>query len=210
MRKMLALLLLLLSCGICSCAHETGQRSSPSAGMEEAKRSVDELTLIQPFNLGDYSKVVVTKLDTTTTPLPPRDDSTFAPTTLVLKTSTEMFASGIREQFKEAKLPIVVAEPDASSRTSKPGVLVVTGKVTKMEPGSRAKRYWVGFGAGKSIVEIAGDVVDGGSGKVLARFRHARASGIGVFGGDYQKFLSDDTREVGEDVGKMLLNFRSR
>jgi len=30
---------------------------------------------------------------------------------------------------------------------------------------------------------------------------------IGGFGGEYTKFLSDDTREVSEDIGKMLLEF---
>jgi hypothetical protein len=210
MNKILPLLFLFLGCGICSCAHESGQLSSSAAGFEEAKRSVDELTVVEPFNLSSYSRVIVTKLDTATTPLPPRDDNTFAPTSLVLKMSSDIFASAIREQFKEANSPINVVGPDEPLSKLDPGALVVKGKVTRMDPGSKAKRYWVGFGAGKSLVEITGDVVDGASNKVLARFRHAKASGIGILGGDYQKFLTDDTHDVGEDVGKMLLNFRRR
>src|SRR5438132_4810005 len=35
------------------------------------------------------------------------------------------------------------------------GTLGVEGKFTMLDPGSRAKRYFVGFGAGKSVVSVA-------------------------------------------------------
>ncbi len=73
-----------------------------------------------------------------------------------------------------------------------------------MNPGSRALRYFVGFGAGKMVVGIQGEVIDALSSQVYLRFKHARASAYGGIGGDYESLLSDDTREVGEDIGKML------
>ena len=36
------------------------------------------------------------------------------------------------------------------------GALVVEGKFVTLDPGSRAKRYFAGFGAGKSSVKVAG------------------------------------------------------
>ena len=42
------------------------------------------------------------------------------------------------------------------------------------------------------------------SGETLAEFKHRRHSGIGIGGGDYFKFLSDDTKDVGTDIGKFL------
>jgi len=112
----------------------------------------------------------------------------------------------MKEAFKGAKHPV---EPTLSDGTGLPDgkVLVVRGKVTQMNPGSKALRYWVSFGAGQSRVEVSGEVIDALSNTVLVRFVHARSSGIGALGGDYQKFLTDDTRDVGEDVGKMLLLF---
>jgi hypothetical protein len=84
--------------------------------------------------------------------------------------------------------------------------LVVEGSFVKIDPGSRAKRYWISFGAGMSGVQVKGTVKDA-SGKVLAEFTHRRRSGIGVGGGDYVKFLTDDTKDVGSDIGLFLVTW---
>jgi hypothetical protein len=81
--------------------------------------------------------------------------------------------------------------------------LVVEGEFEMINPGSRAKRYWAGFGAGKSGIRVAGSVKDA-QGQVLATFRHQRHSGFGIGGGDYVKFLTDDTRDVAKDLSQFL------
>lgn len=83
------------------------------------------------------------------------------------------------------------------------GAVVVEGEFLSINPGSRAKRYWVGFGAGASGVGVAGRVTDA-SGEVLADFKHRKHSGIGIGGGDYVKFMSDDTEDVGTDIARFL------
>lgn len=191
----------------CASGPQVLPEAPPGAQVEQDwKGLIDSFVLVRDFNLSDYTRVVVEKLDTAATPLPPKDDNTYEPTYLVLKTSSDIFLSGMRGVFRDASHPIepvlaAEAGPDAGK------VLVVRGKVTQMNPGSRALRYWVSFGAGQSRVEISGEVLDAADNTVLARFVHARSSGIGTWGGDYQKFLSDDTRDVGEDVAKMLLLF---
>jgi hypothetical protein len=170
------------------------------------KGLIDSFVLVRDFNVAEYGKIVVEPLDTTTTPLPPKDKNTYEPTYLVLKTSSSIFVMGMKQAFLEAKHPVEpVLSEGAAQKDGK--VLIVRGTVTQMEPGSKALRYWVSFGAGQSRVEVSGEVVDAESNTVFAKFVHARSSGIGVLGGDYQKFLTDDTRDVGEDVGKMLLLF---
>jgi len=93
----------------------------------------------------------------------------------------------------------------AKKTTDEPGPkdLVVEGKFTIINPGSRAKRWAVGFGAGKSGIAVEGTVKNA-KGDVLASFRHMRHSGIGLAGGDYVKFLTDDTRDVGHDIAVFL------
>lgn len=86
--------------------------------------------------------------------------------------------------------------------------LIVEGRFTRIDPGSRAKRYWVSFGAGKSGVQVTGAVKDA-SGNVLAEFTHMKNSGIGLVGGDYVKFLSDDTKGVGRDIAEFLIRWVS-
>jgi len=82
--------------------------------------------------------------------------------------------------------------------------VVLRWRCEVIDPGSRAKRYWVGFGAGRSGVGLAGSLVDRASGQELATFRHQKESGIGVAGGDYMKFLRDDATETARDIGTML------
>ena len=84
--------------------------------------------------------------------------------------------------------------------------LVIEGDFVYMNPGSKAKRYWAGFGAGKSGVGVEGRVTDN-RGKVLAKFRHRKHSGIGLMGGNYIKFMSDDTKDVGHDIAKFLVKW---
>jgi hypothetical protein len=52
-------------------------------------------------------------------------------------------------------------------------------------------------------VQVEGTVSDA-SGALLAEFKHMKHSGIGLAGGDYLKFLSDDTKDVGSDIGEFL------
>ena len=81
--------------------------------------------------------------------------------------------------------------------------LVVEGKFTELDPGSRAKRYFAGFGAGKSAVTIVGSVKSP-DGKLLATFQHRRIGVMGAMGGDSLGKLASDTKDLGEDVAKFL------
>jgi hypothetical protein len=83
------------------------------------------------------------------------------------------------------------------------GALVVDGQFVRIDPGSRAKRYFAGFGAGKSSVEVTGTVTDA-DGRLLARFRQRRIGAMGVGGGDSLGKLMSDTRSIGKDIGKFL------
>jgi hypothetical protein len=94
----------------------------------------------------------------------------------------------------------VLIDPDAAPPA---GAIVVEGEFVSIDPGSRAKRYFVGFGAGKSGVGVTGTVKDAG-GELLAEFNHRKHSGIGIGGGDYVKFLSDDTEDVAKDIAQFL------
>lgn len=115
------------------------------------------------------------------------------PTTLAETLVSAVVKSG---SFKGA----LVAKADADL----PGnALVVEGSFVTLDPGSRAKRYFAGFGAGKSSVEVIGTVSDAQR-KLLARFRQRRIGAMGFGGGDSLGKLMSDTRSIGEDIGKFL------
>ena len=80
--------------------------------------------------------------------------------------------------------------------------LLVEGKFTEIDPGSRAKRYLVGFGSGKSGVTVEGTVK--ASGTLVASFEQRRVGVMGLAGGDSLGKLAGDTRNIGEDLAKFL------
>ncbi|MBV8913669.1 MAG: DUF4410 domain-containing protein [Acetobacteraceae bacterium] len=57
--------------------------------------------------------------------------------------------------LRQAGLP---AERAGEGTTYRPGDLVVTGRVLRIDEGNRTRRMAIGFGAGKSIVEAAADL----------------------------------------------------
>jgi len=115
-----------------------------------------------------------------------------APGLFKAKLASELKASGVfGEIIDDDSAPV----PD--------NAIVVEGKFVMINPGSRAKRYWVGFSAGKSGVGVEGRVTSA-TGEELATFRHRKHSGIGIGGGDYVKFMSDDTEDVASDISKFL------
>jgi Domain of unknown function (DUF4410) len=81
--------------------------------------------------------------------------------------------------------------------------LVVDGKFLELDPGSRAKRYFAGFGAGKSAVKVTGSIKDA-SGKTLATFTQRRVGAMGFGGGDSLGKLLSDSRRIAEDIASFL------
>jgi hypothetical protein len=163
---------------------------------------IDELEIVEPFRLADYSHVAVEPFDTSGTPLPETNDNSYEPARRVLAQVANSFVEGFSEALPKPQATVVEPGKEAG-----PGTLVVRGKVTTMDPGSKAARYWGGFGAGAARSEISGEVVDGGSGKVLLRFLQERRSGWGLFGGDYEKLMNRNLRAIGEDLADALSHF---
>lgn len=90
-------------------------------------------------------------------------------------------------------------EQEIPKEPTKPNAMILRRRVSEMTPGSRALRYFVGFGAGKSRVEIKGELVEQTTSKILLKFKHARVSAMGLFGGDYKKFIQSAD---GKDLSK--------
>ncbi|HRH40085.1 MAG TPA: DUF4410 domain-containing protein [Pyrinomonadaceae bacterium] len=79
----------------------------------------------------------------------------------------------------EAK-PEPTTEPVAKTEPN----LVLTGTITKYEPGNRAARYLIGFGAGKTKVAALITITDKATGKVVLEKTVDGKVIIGLFGGD--------------------------
>ena len=86
-------------------------------------------------------------------------------------------------------------------------MLVIRARLTKLDPGSQAARYWVSFGAGAVKIEMTGEVIDAASRKTLVRFKQERRSGFGAFGGGYRELFVRTARQIGEDIAALISAF---
>jgi hypothetical protein len=164
------------------------------------KDEVDELEIVEGFKLSDYETVSVESFDTKDTPLPEADDNTYGPVKSVLADAAGPFTQGLAG---------AVGDRIDVSRGAGGGAkaIVLRARVESMDPGSRAARYWAGFGAGAARTRLAGEAVDAATGKVLFRFKQERRSGVGAVGGSYVELLNRNLITIGEDVALIFSAF---
>lgn len=160
---------------------------------------IDQVTIVQPFQASSYSRVVVQPLDTRNAPLPDAKDNSYAAVKEALANSTQPFTEGMR-----AKLSGMQVQAGQGGGAN---ALVIRARITKSDPGSQAARYFVSFGAGAVKVGVSGEILDGKTNKVLARFVQERRSGVGGFGGGYRDLLDRTLRQIGGDVAGLVKAF---
>ena len=66
-------------------------------------------------------------------------------------------------------------------------VLVLDGKIIAFEEGSRAKRYWIGFGSGKAYCTIRATFTNKKTGEEILETEFDGELAMGFFGGDEQE-----------------------
>lgn len=66
-------------------------------------------------------------------------------------------------------------------------VLILDGKVIAFDKGSRAKRYWIGFGAGKAFCTIQATFTNKETGEEVLKTNFDGELAMGFFGGDEQE-----------------------
>ncbi|MBN1866397.1 DUF4410 domain-containing protein [Candidatus Sumerlaeota bacterium] len=84
--------------------------------------------------------------------------------------------------------------------------LVLEGNMAQINPGSRALRYWIGFGAGRSLVEVEGRAIaeENDEATKCAEFAIGKSKWIGVWGGDSNKFIDDGMRDISRRVADFI------
>ena len=189
--RFFAVIVTMLTCSVASARHEP-----TTPGTYHDWHDVDEVTILQPFNASSYSQIAVESFDSVGVKLPDPKDNTYRAVLLAMRSSEPAFMEGVA---KNAKRKVGV--------TSSAKTLVIRARLTKIDPGSQAARYVVGFGAGAVKIAIAGEIIDGASGKVLVRFVQERRSGFGLFGGGYAALFGRTARQLGGDVAELINAF---
>lgn len=157
---------------------------------------VDEVTIVQPFRAEAYHQVAVESFDSSAVKLPDPDDNTYEAVRSALRMIKPAFINGVQKTARRKA-------PGASAA----GTLIIRARLTKVDPGSQAARYFAGFGAGAVKIAIAGEIVDGATGKTLVRFVQERRSAFGAFGGGYGQLFERTARQLGGDIAGLINAF---
>lgn len=124
----------------------------------------------------DYGALLRTVIVVTPVPQPSKSNGKLEIAETLGAVMTDELVKALRNALPDAN---VVTSAEKVTQT---GGLVLDAYFSKLVPGSRAKRFWLGFGAGKSVTEISGEIHDRVSGRLVARFTHARLSWCCGFG----------------------------
>lgn len=198
--RAVSILCLLFLASIPAFARGKKSASTEAGKYTEWKGEIDELEIVQPFKIADYEKVVVTKFDTSDAKLPEEKDNSYKPAVRVRDDAAGPFTKGLAGQMKN----VSVTQGENSNQAK---TLILNVSVQELDPGSKAARYWAGFGAGAARVKVSGEAIDAATGNVLFRFTQERRSGVGMMGGGYEDLLDRDLHQIGEDVALILNTF---
>ena len=178
------------------CALAAAAPAPPAPGTYHDWHDVDEVTIVQPFNASAYSQIAVESFDSAGLKMPDTNDNTYRAVQIALRVMKPAFMDGVAQKAKRK------VGPSAPGKT-----LVIRTRLIKVDPGSQAARYFVGFGAGAVKIAIAGEIVDRSTGKVLVRFVQERRSGFGAFGGGYGALFERTARQLGGDIAELINAF---
>ena len=110
----------------------------------------------------------------------------------------------IVKELQDLKKFKQVLRPGESPTDSAAPTVQLLGTVTKYQAGSRAKRYLVGFGAGKTKIVAHVKFIDKANGNVLFEKDVDGKVVIGLFGGDSKTSFRDVGKEVAEVAKKQF------
>lgn len=180
-----------------------GKKPAPTAPgtYKEWGQDIDEIKINQTFKIADYDKIVVEPMETSSTPLPDKKEKWYGTMKSALAASTEWFMEAFP---KELKAKADVEQSSSPGRKSK--TLIIKSTVDSMDPGSRAGRYFGGFGAGSASSKVSADIIDAKSGKVLAHVTQARRSAgswKGAGGSDLE-VMRDSIHAIAQDMAHVL------
>lgn len=110
----------------------------------------------------------------------------------------------IVKELQDLKKFKQVLRPGETPTDSGGPTVQLLGTVTKYQAGSRAKRYLIGFGAGKTKIVAHVKFIDKGTGNVLFEKDVDGKVVIGIFGGDSKTSFRDVGKEVAEVAKKQF------
>lgn len=166
---------------------------------------IDEVQIFQTFHLRDYNRVLVLPINPSGITMP--TDNTRRPVEKNLAKSTDIFVEEFDNDMPNKMKVKVVTAPANTNIRGNPGALILRAKFREMDPGTSAGRtFSLGF-AGATHVTLAGEFIDGATGKTLVMFSHHNYhSKAGIFN-KYTAALEENEQQLAESISKLIKAF---
>ena len=180
-----------------------GKKPAPTepGTYKEWGQDIDQIEIKQSFKMADYDRIVIEPFDTSKAPLPDQKEKWYGTMKSALAASTEWFMESFPKELKAKANVEQSSQPGRKAKT-----LIIRSTIDSMDPGSRAGRYFGGFGAGSASAKVSFDIVDAKSGKVLAHVTQARRS-AGTWkggGGSDLEVMRDSIHAISQDLAHVL------
>jgi hypothetical protein len=156
------------------------------------------------FDLKRYTVLLVDRYTIPASLVKDEDDkkyATFFPVALQSELVARLRATGLFDR--------VVNLGETQLAPGDQPALKLEGTITKLDPGSRALRYVVGFGAGAAKAQAETRLVDVQTGKVMVVTADRREAFFGIFGGDSEDHMREALSDMARDYARFMVRFKT-
>ena len=155
--------------------------------------NVDHMYIARAVDIKKYGVLYLYPIDESRILWPEENDNRYPALVKALKQFPDIIKEELEDEFEHLKVVKVDEKfiPDPNTKA-----LLMRLRINELEMGSRAERFWVGFGAGSQCVTISGEVADAEGNKYFA-FKHRRLSSRSQ---RYEKCLKDEFENLADDI----------
>lgn len=193
MKKVALLLQIILLVTVASFAYAEQPLAKPGVLNDE--------TIMTSQRLSGYDTIVIKDFTTAGAVYDRIDDEEKAKVDAMKPLIVQSLTLSIKTEMAKRKLfknVLSNSEPQGNA-------VILEGNFTEFNGGSRALRFWVGFGAGKTYLKVKGRLIDATSGKELATFEDLEAGYRGVVGMEnFEELFPHQAQSLGQNIGEFI------
>ena len=194
----------LAALGAVGCSNAVKTTPHDPVGTTELKPSLQDkdagLVAMAPgFDLKTFRVIGVDRFPVSPTEIKDEEDRSLA------ASMPGYFQSEIVSRL--AKTKVFARVVNLSEAPLNPGpekALHLTGVITRLAPGSRALRFFVGYGVGRTKAQVEIHFIDVQLGQVVMVTADRRATARGLFGGSSEGHLRESFEEMAQDLSRFL------
>jgi len=203
-RPLIGAFVVVLSLGLTGCIgamQSTAHEPVGASGLKPTQEDRDAglVGISSGFDLRTYQLIVVDRFAVTDAEVKDEEDKRLAaamPSILQSELVRHLRVTGLFGKV------VNLGETEFSPGSER--ALRLEGTISRLAPGSRALRYFVGFGAGRSKAQAEMRFVDAQSGQVVMVTADRRVAAYGVFGGDSEDHLKESFGDMARDLARFL------